>query len=79
VVTISQQIEYVRQYLRRRRQVTFSQLACGCASRLEVVVTFIAVLELIKQNQLDVRQDALFGDITIASRVRYDAGSPAAV
>jgi chromatin segregation and condensation protein Rec8/ScpA/Scc1 (kleisin family) len=35
------------------------------ATRTEIIVTFLAVLELIKQYQIEVRQEALFDDIII--------------
>jgi chromatin segregation and condensation protein Rec8/ScpA/Scc1 (kleisin family) len=35
------------------------------ASRAEIVVTFLAMLELIRMKQLCVRQDAHFGEIWI--------------
>ncbi len=42
---------------------TFELLCDDCASRLEVVITFLAVLELIKRRRLKVRQLTLFDDI----------------
>jgi len=34
-------------------------------TRLEVIVTFLAILELIKQQELAVMQDATFGEIML--------------
>ena len=34
-------------------------------SRLEVVVTFLALLELIKRYRVEVRQESLFSDIEV--------------
>lgn len=42
---------------------TFELLCDDCASRLEVVITFLAVLELIKRGRLKVRQLTLFDEI----------------
>ncbi|MEJ2561747.1 MAG: segregation/condensation protein A [Anaerolineales bacterium] len=35
-------------------------------SRLEIVVSFIAILELIKQRRISVEQDSLFGEISLS-------------
>ncbi len=42
---------------------TFEWLCDDCASRLEIVITFLAVLELIKRGRLKVRQLTLFDEI----------------
>lgn len=42
---------------------TFEFLCDDCTSRLEVVITFLAVLELIKRGRLKVRQLTLFDEI----------------
>jgi segregation and condensation protein A len=75
-VTLSEQIEivreYVRDYVRASRQpasgkgqtrVLFSSILGTAYTRTEVIVTFLAVLELIKQQELAVEQDATFGEI----------------
>jgi segregation and condensation protein A len=45
--------------------ITFARLTAGVAERLDVIVRFLAVLELFKQGLVDVEQAELFGDITI--------------
>lgn len=46
-------------------QLSFRKLIKTARSRLEIVVSFLAVLELIKQDQIDVRQEEMFGDIEL--------------
>jgi segregation and condensation protein A len=72
-VTIGQQMARIQQWLERCPRVMFSQLMQDCASRLEIILTFMALLELIKQNLVDVRQDTLFGDIVITGTARRAA------
>ena len=64
-LTVGQQIGYVRDRLSGAGQLSFTQLLGGAAQRVEIIVTLMAVLELIKQHVADVRQDGLFGDIII--------------
>jgi len=45
------------------RRVHFSGLLLRATSRLEIIVTFLAVLELIKRGRIMAEQDALFAEI----------------
>jgi segregation and condensation protein A len=64
---VAEQIENVRSVLRAQgsRQLSFEQLLSGSAGRLEVVVTFLAVLELYKLGEIDVVQEGTFADILL--------------
>lgn len=44
---------------------TFSSLVGGAKSKMEVIVTFLALLELVRQKTVSVEQEAHFSDITI--------------
>jgi segregation and condensation protein A len=43
----------------------FTELFANAASRAEIVVTFLALLELIRLKQLRVAQDGAFGEIEV--------------
>jgi segregation and condensation protein A len=45
--------------------VSFRELTSSLAERLEVVVHFLAILELFKQGLVDLRQPQTFGDIEV--------------
>ncbi len=47
------------------RQVTFRQLTSGVSSRLDVIVRFLAVLELYKQGLVELDQPSTFGELTV--------------
>ncbi len=64
-VTIEEQIEHIELELAQIGQVVFRSLLSRAATRIEVIVTLLAVLELIKQDRVSVRQNALFGEIVI--------------
>ena len=46
-------------------RVSFRQIIAGVGDRIEVVVRFLAILELFKQGRVDLDQADRFGDITI--------------
>jgi segregation and condensation protein A len=64
-ITLDDQIALLRQRLTQGQHVTFSSLLTEARSRLEVVITFIAVLEMFKAREILLRQDGLFGEIHI--------------
>jgi len=64
-VTIAEQIARIADWLIRQRQVRFREVLSGATTRVEVIVTLLAVLELIKLDQVRVRQEQLFGEIVI--------------
>jgi segregation and condensation protein A len=51
--------------LPRIGRITFARLTADLGERLEVIVRFLAVLELFKQGLVEVDQSELFGDIRI--------------
>jgi len=48
-----------------KSQIMFSELFPKFSSRQDVIVTFIAILELIRDGQIIVRQKKLFDDILL--------------
>lgn len=52
--------------LPRIGRITFRALTDSLVERLEVVVRFLAVLELYKQGMVDLEQPATFGELTIS-------------
>ncbi len=51
--------------LPRVGRISFSRLTSGLVERLEVIVRFLALLELFKQGAVDLDQNERFGDIEI--------------
>jgi segregation and condensation protein A len=51
--------------LPRVGRITFRRLTASLVERIEVVVRFLALLELFKQNLVDLEQADAFGDIEV--------------
>lgn len=64
-VTMSGQMALIEQETTGGRSVSFVRLLERATSRLEIIVTFLALLELVKQLRVRMRQDGAFGDIVI--------------
>ncbi len=63
--TVSEKIEALMKTIAERSRLKFSDLFAGVMSRTEVVVTFLALLELIRLKQLTATQPEAFGEIEI--------------
>src|SRR6185369_5022748 len=63
--TVSEKLELLRQLMASKGALTFSELFLQSASRTEVVVTFLALLELIRLKQIVVSQPEPFSEIEI--------------
>jgi segregation and condensation protein A len=59
---------YIRAYIREHKRFSFRQLLEKQASKTEIVVTFLVMLEEIKLGEIEIEQDTTFGDIIITSR-----------
>lgn len=64
-ITIRQKISHLLRTLRQIPRVTFRYLLGNQATRTDVVVTFLAMLELIKQHLIIAHQPALFAEIEV--------------
>ena len=63
--TVSDKIEEILYTLRDRTEMIFSDLFALATSRTEIVVTFLALLELIRLKRLKVAQETAFGEIRV--------------
>ena len=68
-VTLEEQIDYVLDFFSRRSEATFYELVKDMTEKIRVVVTFIALLELIRSQRIVVRQAEPFGDVSIMRNV----------
>ena len=64
-ITIREKIQFVIALLHRKSETTFREMLAQKHSKLEVVITFLAVLELIKRKIILAQQDGLFTEIDI--------------
>jgi segregation and condensation protein A len=67
-ITVAEKMSLIEETLDKQRRVSFNYLLKQAASRLEIIVTFMAVLELIKLKGVEVQQERLFGEIFILSK-----------
>jgi segregation and condensation protein A len=73
--TVSEKIELLRRLIGEQGRIRFSDLFKESASRSEVVVTFLAVLELMRLRWIAAEQSSPFDEIEIC-RVGRESESP---
>jgi segregation and condensation protein A len=64
-VTIREKISSILELLQKEGGQSFDSLISSGKSRLEIVVTFLALLELIKRHMVGASQQSLFGSIEL--------------
>lgn len=67
LVTIEEMMDRLTSRVQTALTLTFKEFAGTAAERVEVVVSFLALLELVKQGIVDVQQYGAFQDITITN------------
>jgi segregation and condensation protein A len=69
VITLEEKINHLEKVMRERLETSFSELVSSSSDKIEVIVSFLAMLELVKQRIISVEQDSLFQDIRLKTKV----------
>jgi segregation and condensation protein A len=73
-ITVGQMIDYLRRRLSLEdRPIRLKQLLRNIESRAALVCMFLAMLELVRLQAIQLRQDRLFGEILVRKHVFFDA------
>lgn len=64
-INIEEKIEFLLERLSSSKQSSFRELTKKCSNRLDVISAFLALLELYKQEIVDLNQAETFGDIEV--------------
>ncbi|MBI2459684.1 MAG: segregation/condensation protein A [Parcubacteria group bacterium] len=65
IVNIEEKILAIQQALLEKIKVSFDHILAGAKNKSEMIVSFLALLELIKQKDIAVAQVEMFGEIEI--------------
>ena len=74
-ITITDRVRHIEALLARRGRFSFQRMLRKATSRAEIIVTFLALLELIKRRRARAEQDKLFGEIIVLA-VEQQPGPP---
>jgi len=63
--TVQQKIQELSEYLEKHEHVSLTEYTRSLEARIEMIVLFLAILEMIRLNMLRIFQGEHFGDILI--------------
>lgn|GEM_PF-1138730 len=66
IIKIKERIKQIKNTLKKIKQINFSQVISNNKNQLEIVVSFLSVLELFKQGAINLKQDTIFEDIELS-------------
>lgn len=64
-VTLSEKFTYIHDYMKKHKRFSFRQLLEKQRTKMHIVVTFLAILEMMKLGEIHVEQDHTCGEILI--------------
>ena len=70
-VSLEDKLDFVESYAREHGTFSFKKMLEGQQSKMQIVVTFLAILELMKVGKIVIRQESTFADIIITSAKYY--------
>ncbi|MDD3711453.1 MAG: segregation/condensation protein A [Patescibacteria group bacterium] len=66
-ISIDERITFIKEIIAQKIKINFTKIIQEASSRLEIIVNFLAVLELAKQREIIFDQDDLFGEIFLSA------------
>lgn len=68
-VTVEDKMEYLNEFVRTHKKFKFRDLLENQKSKVQLIVTFLAILEMMKIGTIRVEQESTFKDIIITSMI----------
>lgn len=68
VITLEEKINDLQNTLRQRVEMSFAELTQGATEKIDVILSFLAMLEMVKQRIIDVEQNDLFQEIRLKNK-----------
>lgn len=69
IVSLEDKMCQLRATIESRVQIAFHETIRQAENKIEIVITFLAMLEMIKQKIITVKQSGLFGEIMIQKKI----------
>ena len=64
-ISIDEKIRYIMDILEKKEFIKFSEMFSASSSKIELIVTLLALLELIRLQYVVARQSKMFGEVRI--------------
>ena len=67
-VNLEETITHVEKYIARHPKCSFRSLLKNQKNKMQVIITFLTILELMKIGKIEIQQEEIFADILITAR-----------
>ncbi|MCI8496219.1 MAG: segregation/condensation protein A [Lachnospiraceae bacterium] len=68
-VSLEERMDYLEQYALAHKHFSFRGILEAQSTKMEVIVTFLSILELMKTGKIHISQEHIFDDIFIESKI----------
>ncbi|MGN1314147.1 MAG: segregation and condensation protein A [Lachnospiraceae bacterium] len=66
-INMDEKLDFIQQYIHIHKTFSFRKLLEREHSKMEIIITFLTILEMMKMGKITIQQDELFDDIIITS------------
>lgn len=66
-INLEEKQSFIEEYVKNHKRFSFRGLLEKQGSKMEIIVTFLAILEMMKQGMISIEQEGAFSDIMITS------------
>jgi len=64
-INVSEQVVVIREFFVNKKKFSFNELGKTLITKLRIIVTFMALLEMLRSGEIDIRQNGPFSEIYI--------------
>lgn len=68
-INLNEKMSYIEEYVMKYKSFSFRNLLDGQCGKMEMIVTFLCILELMKIGKINIVQDNIFDDILITANI----------
>jgi len=65
IVSLQEKIHHIKSFLTNAIDKAFSEIVGSSKEKIDIIVSFLAILELARQKSIEIKQNKLFEEITI--------------
>lgn len=65
IISLAEKIQEIYQTVSQKKRINFSSFLTPRKTKIEIIISFLAVLELVKRSLIEIQQNKLFGEIII--------------
>ena len=69
IMTLEEKINDLQKMIKEKVEISFSELTVDAKEKVDIIVSFLAILEMVKQKVIDVQQNEIFREIKLKHKM----------